>query len=84
MAAVASHGLPIVTTESAPPESAFIHRENMLLCPPKDPDALATALETLIDDPALAQRLRAGALTLAREWFQWETAVQRLVASLAS
>jgi glycosyltransferase involved in cell wall biosynthesis len=84
LATVASHGLPIVTTASAPPESPFVHRENMLLCPPKDPEALVAALETLIDDPALVQRLRAGALTLAREWFQWETAVQRLVASLAS
>ena len=73
-----------MTTESCPPESVFVHRENMLLCPPKDPDALAAAIEALIDDPALAQRLRAGALTLARDWFHWETAIQCIVATLAS
>ena len=82
LGAAAAHGLPIVTTEGMSVESPFIHQENMLLCPPQDPRALALALDALISNPALRQRLHMGALALAHEWFSWDKAVERTVEAL--
>ena len=36
LAAVAAHGLPIITTKGDTAESIFSHEENVLLCPPKE------------------------------------------------
>lgn len=76
-AAAAAHGLPIVTTRGPDLESPFRDRDNVLLCPPNDPGSLAAAIQSLMDDAALRQRLRHGAFGLAREWFSWERAVER-------
>jgi glycosyltransferase involved in cell wall biosynthesis len=82
LGAAAAHGLPIVTTEGMSVESPFIHQENMLLCPPQDPRALALAIDALISNPELRQRLHMGALALAHEWFSWDKAVERTVEAL--
>lgn len=71
-AAAASHGVPIITTNGTTLERQFVHEENAYLCSPRSPEALARAIETLMDQPALRQRLRSGALKLAQEWFSWE------------
>lgn len=78
-AAAAAHGLPIITTRSEMLEEPFVHQGNIFLCPPKDPDAMADAIETLIERPDLRERLRAGALQLADEWFSWEKATERML-----
>lgn len=80
-AAAAAHGLPIITTQGEMLEEPFIHRENVFLCPPRNPAAMAVAIETLMDKPELRQRLRRGALKLAQEWFSWERAVERTIAT---
>jgi polysaccharide biosynthesis protein PslF len=67
--ASAAHGLPIVTTRGEVLEPQFVDGENVLLCPPGDPEALAAAIVSLIDEPALRQHLSKGALEMAREWF---------------
>ena len=85
MAALA-HALPIVTTaevETYVPPTALkiprlVHKENAWLAPPDDPSALATAVQTLMGDPALRQRLSAGAARLA-EAFQWSDIAARHV-----
>jgi glycosyltransferase involved in cell wall biosynthesis len=82
LAAAASHGLPIVTTQGTFLESPFIHQQNMLLCPPQDPRSLALAIDSLISSYALRQRLHMGALELAHEWFSWEKAVERTIEAL--
>jgi glycosyltransferase involved in cell wall biosynthesis len=77
-------GLPQVTTtagavaEVVPPEAG-------LLVPPNDAGALSAALQRLLDDPALATRLAAGARAAAArlpDWpaavVRWETAFDRL------
>lgn len=78
-AAAAAHGLPVVTTRGNVLESPFVDQTNVLLCPPKDPGALADTMARLVDNPDLQDRLKKGALALANEWFSWDRAVQRTV-----
>jgi glycosyltransferase involved in cell wall biosynthesis len=75
VAAAAIHELPIITTKGAILEAPFIDRENVLLCPPKDPNALALAIRAVMSSPDLRIRLKEGAGQLAREWFSWDNAV---------
>ncbi len=96
MAALA-HGLPVVSTRPAVPvdalppssgdeQAALRHGENLWLVPPADPQALAEAIEQVGDDPALRERLRAGALRVAAA-VSWDGIARRhlaLYAGLAS
>jgi len=82
LAAAAAHGLPIISTRGEILEQFFLHGENVFLCPPRDPEALATAIQMLMDQAELRRRLGAGALKLADEWFSWERAVERTLAAL--
>jgi polysaccharide biosynthesis protein PslF len=74
---VAAHGLPIVTTQDEDLEPQFVHGKNVFLCVPKSPDAIAAAIETVMDDESLQRRLREGALQLAEEWYSWESALDK-------
>ncbi|MEO8478983.1 MAG: glycosyltransferase family 4 protein [Gemmatimonadota bacterium] len=76
-ASAAVHGLPIVSTRADTVEPAFRDGGNVMLCPPGDAAALAAAIRALASDEALRGRLRAGALAAAREWFDWDTAMDR-------
>jgi glycosyltransferase involved in cell wall biosynthesis len=78
-AAAAAHGLPIITTRGEVVEVPFKDSENVLFTLPKDSQALSSAIERLMNSPALQQRLRTGALDLAREWFSWESALKRTI-----
>jgi glycosyltransferase involved in cell wall biosynthesis len=81
LAAAVTHGMPVITTRGDDLEAAFVDGENVLLCPPKDPEAMARLIEILIDRPELQRRLRTGALAMAREWFSWDKAVERTIAA---
>jgi glycosyltransferase involved in cell wall biosynthesis len=83
LAAAAASGLPVLATRGAQLEAAFIDGKNVLLVPPREPVALADAIEAVIDDPSLRQQLAKGALALAAEWFSWDTATDRLLAAIA-
>jgi polysaccharide biosynthesis protein PslF len=80
--AAAAHGLPIITTQPEVLESPLVDRENLFLCPPKKPEILADAIETLINNPDLRQRISAGALRLAEDRFSWEKATDRILKAL--
>jgi glycosyltransferase involved in cell wall biosynthesis len=82
LGSVAVHGIPIITTKGRRIEAPFRDHENVLLCPPNDPDALAGAIDSLITTPELRERLSRGAIQLAQEWFSWESALDRTVQSL--
>jgi glycosyltransferase involved in cell wall biosynthesis len=84
LAAAAVHGLPIIATRGSILEYPFTHRENALLCPPKNPELMATAIEAVIDEPGLREQLRVGALRLAEEWFSWEKVIDRTVETLTA
>lgn len=70
MAAI-QHGCPIVTTQPPVNIPTFRDGENLLLVPPDDPAALASALRRIAADPDLRQRLADGAAELRAE-FDWE------------
>jgi polysaccharide biosynthesis protein PslF len=82
LGSVAVHGIPIITTKGKRIEAPFRDRENVWLCPPHDPDALAGAIDSLITIPELRERLSRGATKLAQEWFSWESALDRTMQSL--
>ena len=66
-------GVPLVaTTAGALPEVVGRDGETGLLVPPGDAGALAHAIGTLLDDPALRARLSQAALRRSRERFSWE------------
>ncbi|HJT21785.1 MAG TPA: glycosyltransferase family 4 protein [Nitrospira sp.] len=81
-AAAAAHGLPIITTKGERLESPFKDRENVLLCPPKNPKALASAIEVLLRDDTLQERLRRGAAQLTAQWFSWDRVIERTIQTL--
>jgi glycosyltransferase involved in cell wall biosynthesis len=51
-------GLPLVASDLPALREVLTDGQNALLVPPDDPPALAAALRRLLDDPALADRLR--------------------------
>jgi glycosyltransferase involved in cell wall biosynthesis len=71
MAALA-HGRPIVATQPAVELPELRQKDNIYLVAPCNPVALAEAVITLRDDPALRAQLAAGAEALARS-FHWDT-----------
>lgn len=77
-------GLCVVSTSVGGIPFLLQHEENALLVPPRDPDAMSTAVERLLADPALAAKLSEGGHRLAREcdWqivlSQWENIFRSL------
>lgn len=76
-AAAAAHGLPTISTRAPTVEPAFLDGENVILCPPGEAAAIASAIRAVADDGVLRERLRTGALAAARDWFDWDTTVER-------
>jgi glycosyltransferase involved in cell wall biosynthesis len=79
VATAMSHGLPTVTTKGESLESPFVDEENVLLCPPEDPESIAMAVDSIIANPKLRDKLRAGALKLSADYFSWDKAVDRTI-----
>ena len=57
-------GRPVITESSPAIHELFTHRENIFLCKPGDPHALAEAILTLKHDPELRERIAQNALNL--------------------
>jgi glycosyltransferase involved in cell wall biosynthesis len=70
MAALA-HGCAIVTTTPAAPIPELVEGRDLLYVPPGNIEAAATAVRTLVDDPALLATLRQNARA-ASAAFAWE------------
>jgi glycosyltransferase involved in cell wall biosynthesis len=81
-AAAAAHGLPIIATQGAELEQQFVHKENVFLCPPRDPEAMAAAIKFLMGASDLRINMGKGALKLAQDWFSWEVVIKRTLATL--
>jgi glycosyltransferase involved in cell wall biosynthesis len=81
-ASMVAHGLPIIVTRGPLMDKAFIHGENVLTCEPRDPQGVAALLLDVMDHADLRNRLRAGALKLAAEWFSWEKATEKTLTAL--
>jgi glycosyltransferase involved in cell wall biosynthesis len=76
-----AHGLPIVSTTDAA-ISELVGDDAGLLVSPGDVEALATALARIIADPALRQRLAAGARRIRQALPTWDEATDRMSAAL--
>lgn len=76
--AALDHGLPVISTEPVVAIPEIVQGETMWLAPARSPDALASAITSLWNDPGLRQRLSAGSMLLARR-FTWEAIAQQHV-----
>jgi glycosyltransferase involved in cell wall biosynthesis len=65
-------GVPIVATDVPGIRDVVVHGESGLLVPVRSPPRLAAAIESLIEDRALRQRLTARGVAQVRERFSWE------------
>lgn len=81
-AVAAAHGLATITTAGTGIEPEFEDGVNTWLCPPRDPRALADAINALAGDPALRARLGAGARRLADQCFSWTRTIDGTLAML--
>ncbi len=75
MAALA-HGLPIISTRPSIQVKELIERENIVLVPPDDVEALAAKIQELTASEGLRRRLGCGAAALAQD-FSWEKIAKR-------
>jgi len=66
-----SLGLPIITTKLAKKSSFLIDRENVLLVPSNDPDALAQGIEELLNNERLRNHIATNVRSLAGK-ISWE------------
>ncbi len=65
-------GRPIVTSDLPSIREVLTHEENALLVPSGEPEALAAAIERLLGDAALSERLAARAIEQVRD-YSWES-----------
>lgn len=73
-------GLPVISTEVGTGTSYVnIHGETGLIVPPRDPERLAQAITTLLNDPALRQRLGAQAQARVRAEFSQTAMIERVL-----
>ncbi len=77
-------GLPCIATRLCCVPEILEHGKSGLLVEPDDPEALATALGSLVADPALRRSLGAAARARVEEGFSLEATTDRLVAYLES
>ena len=72
-------GLPIVASNVGGIPDVVIDGESGILVPEKDPVALADAFKRLEADPALIEKLLAGARKRISECFTWDIIIERQV-----
>jgi glycosyltransferase involved in cell wall biosynthesis len=77
--AALTHGVAIISTHPQVPVPEIVDRENMLLVPPQDVDALARAVREIVADRALRGRLEAGSEQLS-QLFGWDGIADRTLA----
>ena len=79
-------GAAVICTATSGAMEYCVHEENSLLVPIKSPPEIAQAIERLITDPELREKLIQGGFTTAQEhpreraWHKLETVIDRFVA----
>jgi glycosyltransferase involved in cell wall biosynthesis len=77
-------GRPVICTNVASLPEVVLHGETGLIVPPGDPPALARAIRTLWDDPALACRLGEAGRERVLTRFSWGQVVDRCLDAYAT
>lgn len=77
-------GLPCIGPDAWAVPEIVLHGETGLIVPPEDPDALARAIERILEDPELAARMGAAGRQRALAAFTWPMVVGRMVEGLRS
>ncbi len=72
-------GLPLVATDVPGCREVVVDGVNGLLVPPKNPGALAAAIETLLKSPELRAEFGAASRRLAEERFSDQQVVSRIL-----
>jgi len=72
-----ARGLPVIATNVGCVPEIISAGENGLLVPPDEPRAIADAVRTLLQDPALAQKIRYAGLNTVRERYAHERIVDQ-------
>ncbi|WP_137392193.1 glycosyltransferase family 4 protein [Rhodoligotrophos defluvii] len=75
-------GRPIITADSPGCRETVINGENGFIVPPRDPTALAAAMERFIRDPMLARAMGKRALEVARTRFDVEAVNRHLLTEM--
>jgi glycosyltransferase involved in cell wall biosynthesis len=70
-------GVPIVSTDVGGIPYLVEHGSSAMLVPPRQPDEMADCALRILDDPGVAERLRAKGLELARH-YTWPIVRERL------
>ncbi len=65
-------GVPLVTTDNGGCREYAADGETALVVPPRDPEAMAAAIATLLDEPELGTKLAANGLDVVGRTFDWE------------
>ena len=73
-------GVPVVVTDAGGLPEVVLAGESGLVVPRDDPAALAAALQRLIDDAPLRQRLGAAGRASAQAAYAWPYCVSRMLA----
>lgn len=77
-------GLPVVSCAVVGVVDCLEDGRNALLVPPADPAALATAIERVLDDGPLRERLARTALDEARTLYAWRARAEQIAGVYAS
>ncbi|MBM3325808.1 MAG: glycosyltransferase family 4 protein [Calditrichaeota bacterium] len=76
-------GAAVISTDCGGVREFLTNGENALIVPPRQPRALARAIEKLIEDPELRRRLRERGLETASNW-TWERMADKFEHALLS
>jgi glycosyltransferase involved in cell wall biosynthesis len=71
-------GVPVVSTPVGGIDELVRHEDTGLMVPPQNADALRAAIERLLDEPALGQRLAEA----ARAWVRGRYSRERMLDSM--
>lgn len=71
-------GSPVIASRVGGLQNVVIDGETGLLVTPKDPEDLANAIEAILTNNLLAQRMGKQAIELARNEFQWSNIAKRM------
>lgn len=73
-----SAGVPVIGTSVGGIPDFLTHEVTGLLCEPRDPSSIATALERLITEPKLRAKLSATALHMVKERYDWDAIAREM------